>query len=64
MPTTFLRRSVFLLVALFAVRTTPVTALESLAQELHPWLTTGTSVWVLAALLAVLLVGHPGLHRR
>lgn len=62
MPIAFLRRSVFLLVALFAVRTTPVAALEALAEELHPWLTTGTSVWVLAALLATLIVGHPSLR--
>ncbi|WP_043839935.1 hypothetical protein [Muricoccus aerilatus] len=63
MPITFLRRSVFLLVALFAVRTTPVSALESLAEELQPLLTTGTSAWVLAALFAALLVSHPGLQR-
>ena len=64
MPTTFLRRSVFLLVALFAIRATPVSALESLTERLHPLLTTGTSVWVLAALLAALLVGHPELRKR
>ena len=58
-----LRWSAFLLVALFAVRTTPVSALESLAEELHPLLTTGTSIWVLAAILAALIVGHPGLRR-
>ena len=64
MASTFLRRSVFLLVALFAIRTTPVAALEALAEELHPFLTTGTSVWVLAAVLAALIVGHPGLRQR
>ena len=64
MTTPFLRRSVFVLVALFAVRTTPVAALDALAEKLEPLLTNGTSVWVLAAILAALLIGHPGLRQR
>ena len=64
MAVTFLRRSIFLLVALFAIQSTPVAALQELAREIHPLLTTGTSVWVLSALLAAILVSHPGLRRR
>ena len=64
MTTPFLSRSVFVLIALFAVRTTPVAALDALAEELYPLLTTGISVWVLAAILAALLLGHPGLPER
>ena len=64
MTITFLSRSVFVLVALFAAQTTPVTALDALAEKLEPFLTNGTSVWVLAAILAALLIGHPGLRQR
>jgi len=64
MPATFLSRTVFLIAALFAVRSTPVQALAALAEEIHPLLTTGTSVWVLAAILAVLIISHPALRQR
>jgi len=64
MSATFLRRSIFLLVALFAIRSTPATALQELAREIHPLLTTGTSVWVLAAMLAAVVISHPGMRRR
>lgn len=64
MAVSFLRRSIFLLVALFAVKSTPVSALQEFAREIHPLFTTGTSVWVLSALLAAILVSHPGLRQR
>lgn len=63
MTATVLSRSVFLFVALFAVRSTPVAGLQALAEELHSLLTTGTSVWVLAAILAALIIGHPALRQ-
>lgn len=64
MSVILLRRFTFLFIALFAIRTTPATALQQLARELHPFLTTGTSVWVLGAMLAAVIISHPGMRRR
>lgn len=63
MAISFLHRSIFLLVALFAVQSTPAEALRGFAREIYPLLNTGPAVWVLAALLAAILISHPGLRQ-